>query len=114
MMPFDPGLPARADFLLPHRNDLLDAVDAVTRRLEDAAVAVGGRAGDDDRRRPGVEPADTLDQGDPFDARPASADFLGHLAALGLGHRRVGLVLEALRHAGRLTVAFAAYHPREN
>src|SRR5262245_60842500 len=93
--------------LLPHRDGALERVDRVAARVEGVAPMRSGH-GDEHRGLADLEPADAVQDGHALDLGPARADRLPDLAELGLGHRRVRLVLEELHRSPARLVAYDA------
>src|SRR5439155_17671506 len=104
-----PDLAVLEVFLLPHRYRLLQRVDGEVARLEGLA-AMGRRDGDHHARLADLEPPHAMHERQPRDVRPPDAHRRRDLPHLGLGHRRVGLVLEELHPAPARLIP---HHPRE-
>src|SRR5580693_5702825 len=99
----DPDFAALEMFLLPDRDDFLQAIDGEAARLE-RLRAMRRRNRDCDRSFTDFDHSDAMSYRDASDL-PSAAGFLGQFANFRQGHRLVGLVLQSQNLAPDVVLA---------
>src|SRR4051794_22591312 len=108
MLAPQPGSSIHIVLLLPDRDDLLDALDRISARLE-CGGAVSRSDANDDAGLAHRERADSVDDGDVGDS-PTVPDLIADLRHAKLGGRRIRFVFE-MRHGS--TTAVVSHGPDE-
>ena len=111
---FNPFRTIGTNLFFPHRDDFLQSVNAITRGVKDTSVAVGGGAGDEGRRRFGIQLSDALDDGDPFDCIPLCTNLVRDLFHFFLCHWYVRFIFKVLGDVWVAAPGLASYHAGEN